>query len=70
VVTPLRYNPKNELANSFISLNRHSTGHLDAHTYLNPDVVDEKLLTKDEKLQEWRRAMFNIRNLESDIGLH
>ena len=70
MVTPLRYNPKNEFANSFISSNWQSAGHLEAHTYLHPEDVDEMLRMKEERLQEWRRAMFKIRNVESDIGLH
>ncbi|MCX7186890.1 MAG: hypothetical protein NTW57_06510 [Methylophilales bacterium] len=70
MVTPLRYNPKNELANSFISSNWQSAGHLDTHTYLNPEDAYEQLRMKDERLQEWRIAMFKIRNVESEIGLH
>ena len=71
MVTPLRYNGKNELANSFISSNWQSAVHLDTHTYLNQEEdADEMLRMKEERLQEWRRAMFKIRNIESEIGLH
>ena len=70
MVTPLRYNGKNELANSFISSNWQAAGHLDTHTYLNQEDADEMLRMKEERLQEWRRAMFKIRNVESEIGLH
>lgn len=70
MVTPLRYKPKNELDNSFISSNWQSVSYLDTHAYFYPEGAVENLRMKEERLQEWRRAMFKIRNVESEIGLH
>jgi hypothetical protein len=40
------------------------------HLDLNADALNKKARTDEDKLQEWRRAMYKIRNVESDIGIH
>ena len=66
----LQNNPKLELDNFFIKNFLQSPERKGKHLDLNADVLDKKTRTDEDKLQEWRRAMYTIRNVESDIGIH
>jgi len=61
MVTPLRYNPTKKLNDLFINSLWPSVGHSDARAYLNQEDVDEKLRIDEERLQDWRRKMAQIR---------
>ena len=61
MVTPLRYNPTIKLNDLFINSLWPSVGHPDARAYLNQEDVDEKLRIDEERLQDWRRKMAQIR---------
>jgi hypothetical protein len=66
----LQNNPKLEFDNffikNFLQLPKHKGKHLD----LNADALNRKTRTDEERLQEWRRAMYKIRNVESEIEIH
>ena len=61
MVTPLRYNPTKKLNDLFINSLWQSVGHPDTRAYLNQEDVDEKLRIDEERLQDWRRKMAQIR---------
>ena len=61
MVNVLRYDAKNEFNDSFIHSLRQPVGHPDTHAYLNPEDADEKLRMDEERLQDWRRKMAQIR---------
>ena len=56
----------NFLINNFLQSPKHKVKHLD----LNADALNKKTRTDEDKLQEWRRVMYKIRNVDSEIGLH
>ena len=66
----LHNKPKLEFDNfvikNFLQSPKHKCKHLD----INADALNRKTRTDEERLQEWRRAMYKIRNVESEIGLH
>jgi len=61
MVTPLRYNPTKKLNDFFINSLWQPDGHSDTRSYLNPEDADEKLRMDEERLQDWRRKMAQIR---------
>ncbi len=61
MVTPLRYNPKPKLNDLFINSLWQPVGNPDTRAYLNPEDADEKLRMDEERLQDWRRKMAQIR---------
>ena len=61
MVTPLRYNPTKKINDLFINSLWQPDGHSDARSYLNPEDADEKLRMDEERLQDWRRKMAQIR---------
>jgi len=70
MVASLRDNPKPELDNFFIKNFLQSPERKGKHLDLNADALNKKARSDEERLQEWRRAMYKIRNVESDIGIH
>ncbi len=70
MVASLRNNPKPELDNFFIKNFLQSPERKCAHLDLKADSLNKKASADEDKLQEWRRAMYKIRNVESEIGLH
>ena len=70
MVASLRDNPKPELDNFFIKNFVQSPERKGKHLDLNADALNKKTRTDEERLQEWRRAMYKIRNVESEIGIH
>jgi len=70
MVASLRNNPKPEVDNFFIKNFLQSPEHQGKHLDLNADALNKKARADEDKLQEWRRAMYTIRNVESGIGIH
>jgi len=70
MATSLVSNPKTELDNLHIKYTWRPTELLGTHTHLHINEADDKGHMDEERLQEWRRAMYKIRNIESDIGIH
>jgi len=66
MVASLRDNPKPELDNFFIKNFVQSPERKGKHLDLNADALNKKTRTDEERLQEWRRAMYKIRNVESE----
>jgi len=62
MITPLRYNAKSELNDSFIKSLWVPVGHPDTRSYLKPEDADEKLRMDEERLQDWRRNMAKFRD--------
>ena len=70
MVTSLGSNPKAELDNLHIKYTWRPTELLGTQTHLHLNEADDKTQMNEERLQEWRRAMYKIRNVDSEIGLH
>jgi len=66
----LQNNPKLEFDNFFINNFLQSPKHKGKHLDLNAVAFNKKARTDEDNLQEWRRAMYKIRNVESEIDLH
>ena len=66
----LQNNPKLELDNFFIKNFLQSPERKGKHLDLNAGALNKKARTDEDNLQEWRRAMYKIRNAESEIDLH
>ena len=66
----LQNNPTPEFDNFFIKNFLQSPKHKGKHLDLNAEALNRKTRTDEERLQEWRRAMYKIRNIESEIGIH
>ena len=70
MVPPLRNKPKQELDNLHIKYTWRPTELLGTQTHSHLNEADDKAHMDEERLHEWRRAMYKIRNVESEIGLH
>ena len=61
MVTPLRYDSKTKLNDLFINSIWKPVSKPDTRAHLNPEDADEKLRMDEERLQDWRRKMAQIR---------
>ena len=62
MIASLRNVPKPLLDNFFIKNFLQSPEHNGKHLYLNQDDANKKSHMDEERLQEWRSHMFQIRN--------
>ena len=70
MVTSLGSNPKAELDNLHIKYTWRPTELLGTQTHSHLNEADDKAHMDEKRLHEWRRAMYKIRNAESEIDLH
>ena len=70
MVTSLGSKQKAELDNLHIKYTWRPTELLGTHTHLHLNEADDQAHMNEERLQEWRRAMYKIRNVESDMEIH
>ena len=70
MVTSLGSKQKAELDNLHIKYTWRPTRLLGTQTHSHLSEADDKAHMDEERLQEWRRAMYKIRNAESEIDLH
>ena len=70
MIASFRNNPKQVLDSFFIKNFLQSLEHNGKHMAFNPDDSNEEAHIDEERLQEWRKHMFQVRNVKSDIEIN